>query len=145
MMMIARIREWCRSESLGIVVPVGFISLWVVWELLTVAVGSFIYPILIEPMEDDRFTGNEDFGFKFTLLGVDFQPDAFIINGLTALILGFLFYVLFWRQSPEDFIEEEPTRECPECLSEILAEARRCAFCTAQVAPVTRGGASDDG
>ena len=26
-----------------------------------------------------------------------------------------------------------PTRECPECLSEIPQAARRCAFCTAQV------------
>ena len=28
-----------------------------------------------------------------------------------------------------------PTRECPECLSEIPAPAHRCALCTAQVAP----------
>ncbi|MDQ6856007.1 MAG: large conductance mechanosensitive channel protein MscL [Candidatus Dormibacteraeota bacterium] len=28
------------------------------------------------------------------------------------------------------------TRECPECLSNIPAAARRCAFCTAQVPPV---------
>ena len=29
------------------------------------------------------------------------------------------------------------TRECPECLSKIPVRARRCAFCTAQVVPVT--------
>ena len=28
---------------------------------------------------------------------------------------------------------ESPTRECPECLSNIPAEASRCAFCTATV------------
>lgn len=27
-----------------------------------------------------------------------------------------------------------PTRSCPECMSEIPAPARRCAFCTAEVA-----------
>lgn len=27
-----------------------------------------------------------------------------------------------------------PTRECPECLSKVPAKARRCAFCTAQLA-----------
>jgi large conductance mechanosensitive channel len=27
------------------------------------------------------------------------------------------------------------TRPCPECLSDIPKQARRCAFCTAQVAP----------
>jgi large conductance mechanosensitive channel len=29
--------------------------------------------------------------------------------------------------------EPQPTRECPECLSNIPAAARRCAYCTAQV------------
>ena len=29
--------------------------------------------------------------------------------------------------------EPQPTRSCPECLSEIPARARRCAFCTAPV------------
>jgi len=28
-----------------------------------------------------------------------------------------------------------PTRECPQCLSEIPEAARRCAFCTSEVAP----------
>jgi large conductance mechanosensitive channel len=32
--------------------------------------------------------------------------------------------------------EAEPgTRDCPECMSEIPDRARRCAFCTAEVAP----------
>jgi large conductance mechanosensitive channel len=30
---------------------------------------------------------------------------------------------------------DEQTRACPECLSEIPERARRCAFCTAEVAP----------
>jgi large conductance mechanosensitive channel len=29
----------------------------------------------------------------------------------------------------------QPTRQCPECLSDIPVAAKRCAFCTAQVAP----------
>jgi large conductance mechanosensitive channel len=29
----------------------------------------------------------------------------------------------------------QPTRKCPECLSDIPAAARRCAFCTTQVPP----------
>ncbi len=33
--------------------------------------------------------------------------------------------------------EDDETRDCPECLSEIPAGAHRCAFCTAQVAPAT--------
>ena len=37
---------------------------------------------------------------------------------------------------------ESPTRECPECLSNIPAAARRCAFCTAKVEVVTVGSAA---
>ncbi len=29
----------------------------------------------------------------------------------------------------------QPTRKCPECLSDIPIAARRCAYCTAPVAP----------
>jgi large conductance mechanosensitive channel len=35
------------------------------------------------------------------------------------------------RESPDP-----STRKCPECLSEIAVDARRCAFCTSEVAPV---------
>ena len=32
--------------------------------------------------------------------------------------------------------EAEPgTRDCPECLSEIPAQARRCAHCTSEIRP----------
>jgi large conductance mechanosensitive channel len=30
---------------------------------------------------------------------------------------------------------DAPTRDCPDCLSEIPTAARRCAFCTAAVEP----------
>jgi large conductance mechanosensitive channel len=30
---------------------------------------------------------------------------------------------------------DERVRQCPECVSEIPALARRCAFCTAEVTP----------
>ena len=29
----------------------------------------------------------------------------------------------------------QPTRQCPECLSAIPVEARRCAYCTVQLSP----------
>jgi len=35
------------------------------------------------------------------------------------------------RESPDP-----STRKCPECVSEIPIDARRCAFCTSEVAPV---------
>jgi large conductance mechanosensitive channel len=32
---------------------------------------------------------------------------------------------------------DETVRPCPECLSEIPVAARRCAFCTTELAPAT--------
>lgn len=31
--------------------------------------------------------------------------------------------------------EPQPTRPCPECLSDVPVAARRCAFCTAELTP----------
>ncbi len=33
----------------------------------------------------------------------------------------------------------QPTRGCPQCLSDIPEEAQRCAYCTAEVPPVAAG------
>jgi len=43
--------------------------------------------------------------------------------------------VLMARRRTETDVES-PTRECPECLSNIPTGASRCAFCTARVKPV---------
>lgn len=44
--------------------------------------------------------------------------------------------MLMERRRTEPDVESE-TRECPECLSKIPGAATRCAFCTAEVEPVT--------
>lgn len=83
------------------------------------------------------------------------QPDASALNSGTFLwgdiitaILNFLivaavvYFVIvvpmnriMARMKPAE-PEPQPTRECPECLSQIPTAARRCAFCTAEVPPV---------
>ncbi|MGH3368973.1 MAG: hypothetical protein ACRDPR_03140, partial [Nocardioidaceae bacterium] len=49
----------------------------------------------------------------------------FVVRPVNALMAG--------RRTEPDV--ESVTRECPECLSNIPWAARRCAFCTAEVAP----------
>ena len=39
------------------------------------------------------------------------------------------------RLKPEPAVDTPIARPCPECLSDIPEEARRCAFCTAEVRP----------
>lgn len=65
------------------------------------------------------------------------------LNALVAFVIiaaaVFFFVVvpinaLMARRKTEADVESL-TRECPECLSSIPVGARRCAFCTAEVAP----------
>jgi len=52
---------------------------------------------------------------------------------VTAFVVSFV-TPLMARRRPEPGVGET-TRTCAECLSEIPAGARRCAFCTVEVAP----------
>jgi large conductance mechanosensitive channel len=87
--------------------------------------------------------GKPDFGaLSFTINGSHFLYGAFL-NALIAFLIvaAVLFFFVIRpvnlllasrRTEPE---VESTTRECPECLSQIPAAARRCAFCTSEVAP----------
>jgi large conductance mechanosensitive channel len=78
----------------------------------------------------------------FEISGATFRYGAFIDAIITFIITAaviFFFVVkpvnaLMARRKTEPDVEA-PTRDCPECLSSIPAAARRCAFCTADVAP----------
>ena len=58
----------------------------------------------------------------------------FINAVLSFLIVGFVVFLLVRAFNRMDKAEEAPaepaSKECPECLSEIPIQARRCAFCT---------------
>ena len=56
---------------------------------------------------------------------------------LVALVVYFLVVVPVGRLMDKYRTEPAPapTKECPECLSKIPERARRCAHCTAQIAP----------
>jgi large conductance mechanosensitive channel len=88
--------------------------------------------------------GQPDFSaLKFTINGSTFRYGHFL-NVLIAFIT-IAFVVFFFVVKPINRLMElsrrrespDPsTRKCPECLSEIPIDARRCAFCTSEVAPV---------
>ena len=100
--------------------------------LVTQFVGSFITPLIA------AIGGKPDFGdLAFTVNGSRFTYGLFINALLSFLIIAavvFFFVVrpvnaLMARLRPEQPVDR-PTRECPECLSSIPADARRCSFCT---------------
>ncbi len=85
--------------------------------------------------------GEPDFDrLSFTINESVFRYGDLINKLLTFLIVAAVVFfavvkplnALMARLRPERPVDR-PTRECPECLSDIPQEARRCAFCTAQV------------
>ena len=116
----------------GIVIGLAFAA------VVTAFVGDLVTPLIA------AIFGKPDFGaLSFTINGSEFHYGDFL-NALIAFVL--VAFVLFFvvikpvnalvarsrREPPAD----PTTRNCPECLSEIPLEARRCAFCTTEVASV---------
>lgn len=90
-------------------------------------------------------TCNHFANLKFSLGGSTFAYGN-VLNAIISLtLIGAAVFFLVVR--PLNHLEERrkrtepgpesPTRPCPECLSEIPKEARRCAHCTVEVAPAT--------
>jgi large conductance mechanosensitive channel len=106
------------------------------------AVVSALVADLITPLIA-AIGGKPDFNsLTFTINGSQFRYGHFL-NALLSFVLvaAVIFFVvlrpvnaLLERMRPEPAVGED-TRECPECLSQIPAAARRCAFCTVELSP----------
>jgi large conductance mechanosensitive channel len=106
----------------------------------TAVVASFtenlLTPLLAIPGDAANFAE-----LDFTIGGATFRYGAFIDSLIAFVIVAaVLFFLvvrpvnrLMARRRTEPEVEAT-TRECPECLSSIPLGARRCAFCTAEVA-----------
>jgi large conductance mechanosensitive channel len=100
-------------------------------------VADFLTPLIA------AIGGQPDFSaLTFTINDSVFRYGHFLNQVIAFLMIAaaiFFFVVrplnaLMARLKPEKPVDI-PTRECPECLSDIPAPARRCAFCTAEVGP----------
>lgn len=103
--------------------------------VVTSLVENILTPIIAIP-------GSADFSrLDFEINGSVFRYGAFlnaVISFVTLAAAVFFFVVrpvntLMARRKTEPDVEST-TRDCPECLSSIPVAARRCAFCTAEVA-----------
>ncbi|HZR32522.1 MAG TPA: large conductance mechanosensitive channel protein MscL [Terriglobales bacterium] len=87
--------------------------------------------------------GKPDFSaFKFTVRGSTFLYGEFVNAVVSFLLIAVAVY--FFVVTPINALisrsRKEPppdptTKKCPECLSEIPIDARRCAFCTSAIPP----------
>jgi large conductance mechanosensitive channel len=119
-------------------------------DLATAVVIGAAFTAVVNALVKDLITpfiaaigGQPDFGaLDFTINGSRFAYGDFLNALLTFLIVAAVVFflvikpvnTLLARLRPEPKVGQE-TRECPECLSDIPVGARRCAFCTTEVAP----------
>ncbi|MGH9017955.1 MAG: large conductance mechanosensitive channel protein MscL [Acidimicrobiales bacterium] len=116
--------------AVGIVIGAAFTA------VVTAFVTNLLTPLISIP-------GKANFAkLAFTVHGSAFHYGLFV-NALVSFLLvaAAVFFVvvrpvnaLMARRRAGQ--ETEPgTRDCPECLSEIPAAARRCSYCTSEVEP----------
>jgi large conductance mechanosensitive channel len=78
--------------------------------------------------------------YSFTVNGSQFKYGDFLNHLLTFVIIAVVVYwliVLPMNRLISLFNKDQAatTRQCPECLSDIPIEARRCAHCTSELVP----------
>jgi large conductance mechanosensitive channel len=105
-------------------------------SIVDALVADFITPLLA------AVGGKQDFSsLHFTINNSVFGYGHFLNQTISFLIIAAV--VFFFVVTPVNALmaraKKEPpvdptSKKCPECLSEIPLEARRCAFCTAQLA-----------
>lgn len=121
-----------------------FVTRGNVVDLAVAVVIGAAFGTLVESMVADLLTpvvaaiiGEPDFSeLTFTINDSKFTYGNFI-NALIAF-LSVSAAIYFFVVAPMNHFrrdEEETTRECPECLSEVPLAATRCANCTTELKP----------
>ena len=97
---------------------------------------AFITPLIT------KFVGKSTLSKLHFFWGKTEFPYGELVNGLFAFLITAA-VIFFFVVKPLNHLlqrmrkEESPdptTKKCPECLSEIPVDARRCAFCTTELA-----------
>jgi len=115
--------------AVGIVIGVAF------GAVVTALVTDLVTPIIA------ALIGKPDFsGLSFTINRSEFLYGDFInvLIAFAAIAAAVFFFVVRPMNALTQRARKEPpvdptTMKCPECLSEIPLDARRCAFCTSLV------------
>ncbi len=118
--------------AVGIVIGAAFTS------VVNALVKDLISPLI------GMFGGLPDFAaWSVTINGAKFMIGDFINNVIAFIVMAFVvyFFVVLPFQAFIDRVNRPKnpapatTRDCPYCLSTIPKAAKKCAFCTADVAP----------
>jgi large conductance mechanosensitive channel len=105
-------------------------------------VADLITPLIAAVFGEPSFSG-----LSFTINGSEFRYGNFLNALFSFLVIAAVVFFLVVKpvnallKRLQDEPTDETVRKCPECLSEIPVDARRCAFCTTAVDPAAAGAA----
>lgn len=116
--------------AVGVVIGAAFAG------VVTGLTKAFLNPLIKLAAGGEKFTT-----LQFTVHGVPFPIDEFINATISfILIAGAVYFLvvlpvnaLVARMHRGEKPPDPTTKQCPECLSEIPIEARRCSHCTQPV------------
>jgi large conductance mechanosensitive channel len=101
---------------------------------------------LITPLIKAIFGGSTQFkDLSFTLHGSQFTYGAFLDALLSFVIVALVIFFLVIKpvnglmRRTGRIPDEDPVRQCPECLSKVPEAATRCAYCTSTLTPTMSG------
>lgn len=115
--------------AIAVVIGVAFTA------VITALVTDLITPLIA------AIGGSHDFSaLTFTLNNSVFRYGAFLNALIAFVVISAVVYFLvvmpinaLVQRSRKEPAADPTVKKCPECLSEILLEAHRCAFCTSQL------------
>ena len=118
------------DTAVGLVIALAFVA------VITAFIADLVTPLIAAIGGKPNFAS-----LSFTVNKSHFLYGAFINALITFFVIAaVLFFLvvkpvnaLMARRRVEPPVDEA-VRQCPECLSEIPVAARRCAFCTTQLA-----------
>ena len=113
----------------------------VIGAAFATVVGAFTKDLLTPIITAIVGKGEQFASLKFTIHGGEFNIGDFINAAITFLLTAAAIYffvvtpvnALVARMRKDPAPAEPTTKKCPECLSEIPIDARRCAHCTQPV------------
>jgi large conductance mechanosensitive channel len=113
--------------AVGVVIGAAFAG------VVTGLTKAFLNPLIKLVAGGEKFTT-----LAFNVRGVDFPIDDFINATISFILIAAAVYflvvlpinALMARMHKDEPAAAPTTKKCPECLSEIPIEAKRCAHCT---------------
>ena len=116
--------------AVGVVIGAAFAG------VVTGLTKAFLTPLIMLVAGGEKFST-----LKFTIRETTFPVDDFINASISFLLIAAVVYflvvlpvnALVARMNRGEKPPDPSTKKCPECLSEIPIDARRCAHCTQPV------------